>query len=117
MAMAPIYSPGDTVYLRDSAALGFLEAYIVKTITHRPDGQIQYYLSTHLKPPAANMTMGDRNTGRVLKQITFFEYDLITYCEAIILAIENTEKQLASLQAQYAASGCADEDEGTAGTG
>lgn len=115
MAQAPIYNQGDTVYLRDSAALGFLEAYIVKSIVHRPDGLIHYYLSTHLKPPTANMTMGDRNTGRVLRQITFYESDLISYCEALVLAIENTEKQLASLQAQYVISGCA--GEGTEGTG
>jgi len=114
MAQAPIYSQGDTVYLRDSAALGFLEAYIVQSIVHRPDGVIQYYLATHLKPPAVNMTMGDRNTGRVLRQLTFLETDLISYCEALVLAIDNTEKQLAALQAQYAISGCG---EGTEGTG
>ena len=116
MVAAPLYSPGDTVYLRDSAALGFLEAYIVKTITYRADGQIQYYLATHLNPPTVSMTMGDRNTGRVLKQITFFEHDLIVFCDAIVLAITNTEKQLAALLAQYAVS-CAGDEDGTEGTG
>lgn len=116
MAQAPLYNQGDTVYLRDSAALGFLEAYIVHTITHRPDGLIVYSLSTHLKPPAANMTMGDRNTGRVLHPLTFFEHELVSYCDALALAVANTQKQLAKLQAQQAISGCLP-DAGTEGTG
>lgn len=116
MAQAPIYTQGDTVYLRDSAALGFLEAYIIQTITHRADGLIIYNLATHLKPPTANMTMGDRNTGRVLLPLTFFEHELVPYCEALELAIANTQKQLVKLQAQQAVSGCLP-DEGTDGTG
>jgi len=116
MATAPLYSQGETVYLRDSAALGFLEAYVINSITHRPDGLIEYKLATHLKPPTANMTMGDRNTGRVLHQLTFFEGDLILFCEALSLAIDNTELQLARLQAVSLASGCVP-DEGTDGTG
>jgi len=114
MADAPAYSQGDLVYLRDSAALGFLEAYIVSSIEHRADGQIVYRLATHLKPPAANMTVGDRNTGRVLNNLTLYESELCSYCEALAAAISNTEKQLAALQARYAASGCV--AEGTDGT-
>ena len=114
MATAPLYDQGDTVYLKDSAALGFLEAYIVQTIVHRADGSIVYHLATYLKPPAANMTIGDRNTGRVLHGLSFFESELITYCEALSLAIVNSQAQLASLQAQSEVSGC--QDTGTDGT-
>ena len=116
MARAPIYSPGDTVYLKDSAALGFLEAYIVQSIHHLPDSTIRYRLSTHLKPPTANMTMGDRNRGTILKSLSLFESELVPYCEALALAIDNVTKQLASLQAQFEVSGC-QIDEGTEGTG
>lgn len=113
MAEAPLYSQGETVYIKESAALGFLEAYIVDTITHLPTGVIHYELISSLAPPAANMTMGDRNIGRRKLPVTFIESDLITYCDALDLAISNTQVQLSTLQALQDAAGCIDAGTGT----
>jgi hypothetical protein len=102
MATAPLYNIGDVVYLRESAALGFLEAYIIKEMTHQPDGNLVYTLVTSLKPPEAVQTIGDRVTGQLALPIKFYEEDLIEYTEALELCISNLQTQLNTLQALQA---------------
>jgi hypothetical protein len=101
MAVAPIYNIGQTVYLRESATLGFLEAYIIKAIAYQPNGQLVYELTTYLKPPGSLQTIGDRVTGRVPLPIRFFEGDLIEYREALEICIANLQTQLNALQRLY----------------
>lgn len=98
-AAAPIYNIGQIVYLRDSAAIGFLEAYIIGSIAHQPDGRIVYTLVTSLKQPSAVLTIGDRITGQKALPIKFFESDLIGYVEALDMCIQNLQTQLSTLQA------------------
>ena len=101
MAVAPVYNIGQTVYLRESAALGFLEAYNVKEIVYQPNGKLYYTLVTSLKPPAAVQTIGDRVTGLQVLPIKFYEEDLIGYREALEMCIANLQIQLNDLQRLY----------------
>jgi hypothetical protein len=102
----PIFNTSDTVYLRESAALGFIEAYIVDSIIHHPNGTLTYQCITHLKPPTATMTMGDRHRGTTRRYLEFLEQDLATYCEALELAEANLSTQLATIQARRLSAGC-----------
>ncbi|MFA5766578.1 MAG: hypothetical protein WC919_01475 [Candidatus Paceibacterota bacterium] len=98
MARAPIYNIGQTVYLAESAALGFLEAYIIKEIAYQPSGKIVYTLATSLKQPSAVQTIGDRVTGQRALPIKFYEEDLIGYEQALDACIANLQNQLTALQ-------------------
>jgi len=98
MAIAPFYDIGQIVYLKESAALGFLEAYAVKEMRYEPTGKLVYTLITFLKPPAANQTIGDRITGQQVLPILFYEEDLVEYAEALELCIANLQAQLDALQ-------------------
>jgi hypothetical protein len=101
MAKAPVYDIGQTVYLKESASLGFLEAYIIKDMGYQPSGRLIYTLATSLKSPTAIQTIGDRVTGQRTLPIRFYEEDLIGYKEALELCISNLQTQLAALQRLY----------------
>jgi hypothetical protein len=101
MANAPIYNIGQTVYLKESAALGFLEAYIIKNMAYEPNGRLIYTLVTSLKSPAAVQTIGDRVTGQLALPIRFYEEDLIEYRVALETCIANLQNQLTHLQSLY----------------
>ena len=98
MTKAPLYDIGQTVYLKESAALGFLEAYLVKNMEYQPSGRLVYTLVTSLKSPAAVQTIGDRVTGQRALPIRFCEEDLIGYEQALDTCIVNLQNQLAVLQ-------------------
>ena len=98
MATAPLYDIGQIVYLRESAALGFLESYAIKEMKYEPTGKLVYTLVTSLKAPEANQTIGDRITGQQVLPIRFYEEDLVEYAEAIELCIANLQAQLTALQ-------------------
>ena len=101
MAIAPVYDIGQPVYLRESAALGFLEAYVVKDMAYQPNGKLIYTLVTSLKQPAAVMTIGDRVTGQQVLPNRFYEEDLISYRDALALCITSLQNQLDTLQRLY----------------
>ena len=101
MAKAPLYDIGQTVYLRESASLGFLEAYVIKDMGYQPNGKLIYTLATSLKQPAAVQTIGDRITGQQILPIRFYEEDLIEYREALEICIANLQNQLNTLQRLY----------------
>ena len=101
MAKAPLYDIGQTVYLQESAALGFLEAYTIKDMAYQPNGRLIYTLVTSLKQPAAVQTIGDRVTGQQVLPIRFYEEDLIGYREALELCITSLQNQQNALQRLY----------------
>jgi hypothetical protein len=101
MAKAPLYDIGQIVYLKESAALGFLEAYAIKDMGYQPNGKLIYTLVTSLKSPAAVQTIGDRITGQRVLPIRFYEEDLIEYREALEMCILNLQTQLNALQRLY----------------
>jgi hypothetical protein len=101
----PLYCIGETVYLRDSAALGFIEAYVIKLPHYEPNGDITYELVTQMKPHGLTHTIGDRITGQPSLPLRLPEQGLVTYAEALDLAIDNLTLQLNQLQAQRDALG------------
>jgi hypothetical protein len=103
---APRYNIGQVVYLRESAALGFLEAYAVKRPYYELDGTVKYELITSIRPPNALQTIGDRVTGLHELPLRIRESDLISYCDAIDLATDNLALQLSNLAMLRESSGC-----------
>lgn len=108
--MNSTYDIGDTVYLRESAALGFLEAYIIKSLRVIPDGNVLYKLIVSLKQPVSGQTMGDRVVGVQEIPLEMYESDLVSYCDALELCEINLASQLANIQSLRSNSDC-DEDE------
>jgi len=103
---APIYDIGSTVYLRESAAIGFVEGYKVQSVRYSVSGSVIYKLAFYAKSPNAAATIGDRITGLHVMPVEMRETDLITYCEALDLAIANLEEQLTSLNRLKSSSDC-----------
>ena len=106
MASAPKFNPGQIIYLQESAALGFLEALIIQHVGMDQSGRWLYTLATYTKAPTAAQTIGDRIIAIPKRRlpISFYEEDLLLYCDALALCIANLQAQLANLQALQA--GC-----------
>ncbi len=95
---APLYSIGQTVYLRESAAIGFLEAIIVFRVGSETDGTWVYSASFAGKQPTLPLfgELVSHSNGRV---ILYNETELVLKSEAVELAIESVETLLAKLVA------------------
>lgn len=93
-----MYNIGDAVYLRDSAAIGFLECYAVSQIHILPGNDVVYELSSSFVAPTTTPLFGDRVTHRVRPVLNFRESELITKNDAIDLAKSALEIQLAALE-------------------
>jgi hypothetical protein len=98
---APTYSPGDVVYLRESAALGFLEAVQISGLVYS-NGMWLYSIQAKVGNPQAPATYGDRITAVHGKTIFFTQNELVDVCEALRLAEANAQRNLDRLQAQRA---------------
>lgn len=96
---APTYQEGDQVYLRESAALGFLEAVTISGI-RRINGKWAYAIRAGMARPYAATTYGDRTSLVNGATLFFTESELISVCDALDLAIANAERVLERLQAQ-----------------
>ena len=97
----PIFNVNDVVYLRESAALGFLEALKIGEIRSSSDDSAWLYgmavKTTGIQVPAQ---FGDR-IGLAPEAVLYFtEDELVTVCDALILSEENLKRQLASIQLQ-----------------
>lgn len=102
----PLYEEGDVVYLRESAALGFLEAVRIGGITHSSQGWL-YVVESRVPQPRAAAHIGDRITAVHGKPLYFSESEFVTHCDALDLVEANLSTQLNRIQAQKA-SLCAD---------
>lgn len=96
---APTYEVHDVVYFRESAAIGHLEAVRISGITRFNDTWL-YAIQPSATMPTSVAQYGDRITAVQSKTLYFTESELITHCDALALAIANTERNLARLQAQ-----------------
>ncbi len=103
---APKYGRGTLVYIRESAALGFLEQYTVQSITYTADNQILYRVCQNRGGPNITTTFGDRYRHRVQPPIDFREQDLITYCDALELVKLALSIQLTKVNAMLPGTGC-----------
>jgi hypothetical protein len=105
MPTAPIYNIGDVVYLRESAALGFLEAYAIHSMRYLPNGTVLYKMITSLAPPTAVQSIGDRVTTQRIHPLEVLETELVDYCDALTLCHSNLQAQLANIESLALAAG------------
>ena len=100
MATAPTYSINDVVYLRSSAARGFIEAVRISGITQNAtSGGWLYQIRIESKPPIGQ-TVGDYVD--LKKELDFYltEDELINFCAAAALVEQQLTRRLARIQAK-----------------
>lgn len=97
----PKYAIDEVVYLKESSAIGFIEAARVSGITYGQDGWL-YTLRTNVASPRAPTTYGDRNAFARFGELIYSEDELITYCEALTLAEGHAQRILTNIQSQLA---------------
>jgi len=97
----PKYEPNDVVYLRESAAIGHLEAVTISGLSYYNGAWIYTIRAGRLLPtPVAQY--GDRISMVNGQTIQFSESELIPICEALALAEANATAQLLRIQVQRA---------------
>ena len=111
MSEAPLFNIGDIVYLRESAALGYLEAVRISGITKTRVGWI-YTVSARTPGPIAVAHHGDRINSVAGSVLYFTESEFVLVCDALDLAEANVKRQLDKIQAQKA-SLCVEPTSGT----
>ena len=95
----PLYNVNDTVYLRESAALGHLEAVSISGIYSRSDSWM--YTILVARPGVTGVAhYGDRITVTNASTLYFTEDEFVLLCDALDLAEANAQAQLARIQAQ-----------------
>lgn len=99
------YQTGDIVYIRESAAKGFLESRKIQVVLQY-NGEWAYGFNINERTPAAIPTIGDQINHQFKSQLYVSENELITYCEALSLNREFAARLLASIDAKIAASDC-----------
>lgn len=109
-ANTPKYAIDEVIYLRESAMLGFIESYKIDGIEF--DNRIKqwiYKIQIRQRGPSPN-TIIDRADLRHFEVLRFREDELMTFCDAIDIAISKAEERLSRLIAARA-SKCGDNTE------
>lgn len=106
-AAAPIYLIDDVVYLRASAAIGFLESYKISNIQFNSGRNSWIYvIGLNYNVTGAPITIGDNITlkgGSHEDKILYFtENELINFCEAAAMVESVLENRLARIREQIA---------------
>lgn len=99
---APLFGVGDTVYFKESAQQGFLEAVRISHVTMSTNEQWTYNVVFGTKLPDPPV-FGDRITHQNPSSLYFNESELITFCEAAELVEQFLEARLAEIRQQRAA--------------
>ena len=95
----PKYSPGDVVYLRESAALGFLEPVKVSTIIFNNNVWV-YTIQASPSQPLAPSLYGDRTSLISGSVLYFTEDEMIDECTALNLAEARAQAVLLAIQSK-----------------
>jgi len=98
MTTKPLYGLGDVVYLKESAALGFIEAVRIGGVHLGKDGWV-YSISTSMVPPSPGMFL-DRRSLVGTQILLYTEDELVTVCDAYVLAEANAKIQYERIKAQ-----------------
>lgn len=85
---APLFEVGEVVYIRESAALGFLEAYSVSSILKASSSEWVYTINI-IRRPGQPPLFGERISHQAERVLYFNESELINKCDAYAL-IENS---------------------------
>jgi len=113
MIAAPTYDTNDVVYLRESAAIGRIEAARISGVVRGKESWL-YTITFGASSPTAPAIRGDRIGHVVPKTVFYSEDELISLCEALEIAEAQAQSALDLIQAQRA-SLCTETDV-TAGT-
>jgi len=97
----PTYAPGDVVYLRESAAIGHLEAVAISGLSYY-NGTWLYTIRAGRLMPTSIPQYGDRVSMVNGQSLQFSEAELISNCEALELAEANAILTLNRIQTQRA---------------
>lgn len=98
----PKYNFGDVVYLKESAALGFLEAMRISGV-HLGQSGWMYTVDVSQRQPQAASFYGDRRSFVHHTKLYFTEDEFVVLCDALLLAETNAQLTLDRLRAQRAA--------------
>ncbi len=109
--LIPLYDIGDIIYLRESAAIGFLEAVKISGVMLNRQGWI-YTIEAKAGQPRAPSHIGDRITAVQGTLLYFSEDEFVVHCDALALVEANLQDQLDRVQAQRT-SACAEPTAGT----
>jgi hypothetical protein len=102
MATTPTHKIGDVVYLKESAALGFLETVLIKRISSTVDGTWNYGIDVAVRPSQGG-TYGDMIGGTTMRQVVYSEAELITKCEALQLCLNYATRLKDAIAAKFEA--------------
>lgn len=89
----PVFNVGDTVYLRSSAGIGFLETLRISGI-HKTSAGWVYTVYNAPSINNINYSMGDRKSLVNGAVIYFSESEFISYCDALTLIETNLSTRL-----------------------
>jgi len=97
----PIFDINDVVYLRESAVAGFIERYQISSIRYdNSSSQWVYAIDIKQRGPA-HSTVLDRVDLTARSTLEFRQSELLTFCEAMEIAIIESEKRLERLRITY----------------
>lgn len=99
MINAPTYSPGEVVYLKESAALGFLEAVRISGVMYTQNGWL-YTIQAKSGLPVSPSHFGDRRIAVHGATLYFSEDEFLTVCDAELLVEANLQAQLDRIKLQ-----------------
>jgi hypothetical protein len=95
----PQYEPGNVVYLRESAAIGHIEAVTISGLSYY-NGTWLYTIRAGRLMPTSVPQYGDRVSMVNGQTLQFSEAELIPLCEALALAEANATIALDKIRAQ-----------------
>lgn len=98
----PKYDVADVVYLRESAAIGSLEAVKISGIHKSANGWL-YTVTAGTVGAVAPPVYGDRISGISGATLYYSEDELITLCDALVLREANALEQFRTARAQRVA--------------
>lgn len=99
----PKYGTGDTVYLRESASIGILEAWRIGSVSSNYPGQWLYTVEAARSQPTSGSFVGDRK--QLVTGVTVFytEDSFVSFCEALSIARQTLTSRLEHIDSLLAA--------------
>ena len=97
--MTPKYDINDIVYLRESAALGFIEPVRISGLSKRGDEWL-YSVYAGIAGAVSASLYGDRRSHVQGNVLLFTENEFVTEYEALFLTKVNLERQLSNINKQ-----------------
>lgn len=97
--IAPKYDIGNVAYIKESAALGFLEPVQIASV-QQYNGSWVYTIQAQISQPQNPSLYGDRTSIISGAVLYFSEGELISQCDALALAEAKAQQNLEAIQAK-----------------